>query len=592
MSGFGSGLNSIRWRFTLAAGLLALCGGAVRDHWLGAQPAWTAESLFSLALLVLGTAAATYWMADRLTGLIRQLQRSTEAIAQGHLEDPVEVDCACEIGGLAESFRKMRSRLNANVARINTLAYTDGITALPNRAAIDHLLQYALTGPQAGQFRAALLFIDLDGFKRVNDTLGHDGGDILLRLASRRILEQGLGRDMESIDACLDGLGMPCNRLPRDLVFARFAGDEFIAILPGVTDRRELARVGEAIVASLQLPFEVKDNEVNIGASIGIAITPEDCSTAEQLVTFADLAMYNAKQAGKGRCRFFDQQVHQQLLERNRLEADLRQALLRGELLLHYQPQLQARPGRRGQRPAVVGLEALVRWNHPTRGLLMPGAFIDVAEQAGLMGVLGQQVLQLAVQQAQQWLCSGRPQVVSVNVSPSQFTDPGFAAGVLATLQACELPSRWLSIEITESIAMSDFESTARRLNLLREAGVKVSIDDFGIGFSNLSQLSRLPIDQLKIDRSLTQDIGRNCKSEAIIRAIVGMAQALEFRTLAEGIETREQLDFLGEIGCDAVQGYLLGRPMAVEQVDPWLAGQEPAQDGGRVNAPEGACVA
>lgn len=204
-------------------------------------------------------ASITFMMASKLTDLIASLQRSTEAIAAGDFDSPVDVDCACEVGGLANSFRKMTSRMNANILRMNTLAFTDSITGLPNRSVIDHLLNFALAPERLGTFRAAIVFIDLDGFKRINDTLGHDGGDVLLRLASQRILERGLGRTAEAIDNGMDPFGNPCNRLPEDIVFARFAGDEFVAILPGVTDRDSLARIGGAIIGSLREPFRVKD---------------------------------------------------------------------------------------------------------------------------------------------------------------------------------------------------------------------------------------------------------------------------------------------------------------------------------------------
>ena len=561
----GQGLNSIRWRFALAATVLAVLGGLGRDAWLGR--AWPADAagLAALALPALLAGAITYWMASRLTGLIAALQRSTQAIAAGDFEAPVTVDCACEIGGLADSFRQMTRRLNANVLRINALAYTDAITGLPNRAVVDHLLHHALAPGQAEPFRAAILFIDLDGFKRVNDTLGHEAGDELLRAASQRLLQQGLGRSPDSIDRCSDGLGMPCDRLPTDLVFARFAGDEFVAILPGVTDRRALAEIGQRLVDALQAPFLLKGQEMGIGASIGIAVTPDDTASASELLSFADLAMYNAKQAGKARCRFFDHALRAQLLADDRTEAELRLALQRGELRLHFQPTQSL-----ASRGELSGAEALVRWQHPVRGLLYPAEFIHLAERAGLMAPLGLQVLDLALAQCSRWRAAGRPCPVAVNVSPSQFADPGFVGQVLDALDRHGLPASMLVVEITESTAMTDFDATTGRLARLRAAGVRIALDDFGIGYSNLSQLARLPLDMLKIDRSLVTGIGRAPKSEAIIRAIIGMARALGCRTVAEGIENPLQRDFLQALGCDCGQGYLLARPMDGEALAAW----------------------
>ncbi len=569
---YGRGLNSIRWRFALASAVLTLIGVATRELALGRALDATPADLASLAVLVLSVSGITFLMASKLTGMIAALKRSTEAIASGDFDTPVNVDCACEVGGLANSFRKMTSRLNANILRMNALAYTDPITALPNRSVVDHLLAYALAPDRAGNFRAAIVFIDLDGFKRINDTLGHDGGDELLRQASRRILERGLGRSAQTIDTCLDAFGLPCSRLPEDIVFARFAGDEFVAILPGITNRQALAQVAVAVIDALQEPFRIKGQDVTMGASIGIAIAPDDTRSAAELLSFADLAMYSSKQAGKSRFMFFDKQIRDAIVVRTQVEAELRVALQRNELVLHYQPKLQT------HSLALCGVEALVRWQHPQRGLLPPAVFIQVAEQCGLMQQLGDQVLSLAVAQCRAWLDAGIHRPVAVNVSPSQFANPGFIDRIQSCLSAAAVPPGMLSIEITESMAMTDFEPTAQRLAVLREAGVRVAIDDFGIGFSNLSQLARLPMDDLKIDRSLIIDIGHSSKSEAIIRATVGMAHALGFKTVAEGIETEEQQAFLAALGCDQLQGFRFGKPMTVVQLEAWLQARQSAR--------------
>lgn len=562
----GRGLNSIRWRFALASAVLTSIGVSARELILGHDLHLDPQDLATLFGLVLVISAITFWMASRLTGLIDSLRRSTEAVASGAFDTPVEVDCACEVGGLAASFRKMTSRLNANIVRMNMLAFTDPITGLPNRSVVNHLLEFALAPSRRESFRAAIVFIDLDGFKRVNDTFGHDGGDELLRQASQRILERGLGRTAQTIDTCMDPFGQPCERLPDDIVFARFAGDEFVAVLPGLTDRARLAEIGESVIRSLAEPFRIKGQDATVGASLGIAIAPDDTTSAAELLTFADLAMYSSKQAGKARCMFFDQRIRDTIVERSKIEADLRLALQRDELVLHFQPKVDA------QTLALSGVEALVRWQHPQRGLLPPSAFIDVAEQVGLMAALGQQVLQLAVAQCRAWLAAGLRQPVAVNVSPSQFGDPGFVEAVLATLRRAGLPPELLSIEITESMAMADFEVTVARLGELRRSGVRVAVDDFGIGFSNLSQLSRLPLDELKIDRSLIMQIGRDPKGETIIRAIVGMTHALGYKTIAEGIETQAQRRFLLDLRCETLQGYLFARPMDAGQLAHWQA--------------------
>jgi two-component system CheB/CheR fusion protein len=566
---YGKGLNSIRWRFTLASALLTGVGVWAREELLGhGEMHW-----FSWLALVALVAVAVYWMASRLTGLIDALKRSTEALAQGDFDRPVEVECACEVGGLADSFRKMTERLNANVLRMNTLAYSDPVTGLPNRSAVNHLLEYALAPERGTPFEAAIVFIDLDGFKRVNDTIGHDGGDELLRQASRRLLERGLGRTLETIDTCMDAFGNPCRRRPQDVVFARFAGDEFIAVLPGVTSLEPLEALGRSLVSALEEPFRIKGAEVVIGASIGIARTPLDTTSAVELLSFADLAMYSSKEAGRSRHTFFDKRVRERMLNQAAIEADLRTALEGDELVLHFQPKLDA------QTLALSGVEALVRWRHPRRGLLQPGEFIEVAERTCQMAALGRRVLTLALAQCRSWLDRGDECSVAVNVSPAQFADQDFVDGVLDALCVSGVPPRLLLIEITESMAMADFEDTARRLAQLRAAGVKVAVDDFGIGFSNLSQLARMPLDELKIDRSLIHDIGRNAKSEAIIRAIVGMTHALGYRTIAEGIETEEQLAFVRELGCHLVQGFLFARPMEPGVLATWKPALTPQRE-------------
>ena len=354
------------------------------------------------------------------------------------------------------------------------------------------------------------------------------------------------------------------------MVFARFAGDEFVAILPRQTDRAELARIGERIVGALAEPFRIKNQDVRVGASVGIAITPDDTCDAGELVTFADQAMYRSKQAGKARYCFFDMQVRERMLEAARTEAELRVALERNELRLYFQPKVGLLDGQ------LHGAEALVRWQHPRRGLLPPSEFVDLAERCGLMASLGRLVLAMAVAQCRQWLDQGRPLVVAINVSPSQFVEPCFVDDVLDTLRRAEVPPRLLSIEITESMAMQDFEATIERLGQLRAAGVRIALDDFGIGFSNLSQLSRLPLDMLKIDRSLVTGIGRDRKSEAIVRAIVGMSHALGCYAIAEGIETEVELAFLRQLDCDCGQGYWFARPMTAEALADWQGAARP----------------
>lgn len=525
-------LSRARWRFEITGAALTVAAGAVREVALG-RPVW---SLVSLATLLAVAAVSTF---------------ATFVIGR-------------QMAALLETIRLGKMQKDADVVRMNALAYTDAVTGLPNRSAILRVLDYSLAPARRGRFDAAVLFVDVDNFKQVNDTLGHPTGDALLRLVGARILELGLRCSPEALDRCTDGLGNPCERFPEGVVFGRFGGDEFVAILPGVTSREALVPIGEAVVASLAAPFVVDGQEITVAASVGIATTEDHVASASELLAFADLAMYASKQQGKSRYSFFEQSTRVALFERAALERDLRAGLGRGELLLHYQPKVDA------ATRALRGVEALVRWKHPERGLLYPGAFIEAAEQAGLMPRLGAEVLDLAVAQCRAWLDQGEECPVAVNVSPDQFADPRFTTRLLDTLRLAGVPARLVSIEITESMAMKNFEATAQRLEVLREAGVRVAIDDFGVGFSNLSQLSRLPVDELKVDRSLVVGIGKSEKSEAIIRAIVGMTHALGYEAIAEGIETPEQHAFLEALGCDLVQGYLHGRPMDAVTFERW----------------------
>ncbi|MCC7123827.1 MAG: EAL domain-containing protein [Acidobacteria bacterium] len=561
----GTGLNSIPIRFALMTAVFAvLCISAQLYLWV--HVGYDAAPR-PLIVLVLGAAitvptSITYLAARKLTTQIRAMWRSTEAIADGDFNRPVDVDCACEVGGLADSFRRMVGRLNSNILRMNMLAYSDTVTGLPNRVVITHVLRHFTSTERPGH--GALLFIDLDGFKTVNDTLGHRVGDEVLRQASRRIIHRGLDRTIDQLDTCTTPFGELCHRPPEDIVFVRFAGDEFVALLPNVTDRQTLETRATAILESLEEPFTVEGHEIRIGASIGIVRAPDDSADSTELLNFADLAMYAAKQAGKGRRTFFSPELHAVAVERAGLEADLRRALEHEDLTLHYQPKLDSRT------LDCAGFEALARWDHPTRGPIEPATFVPIAEQAGLMPALGAHVMRLAVRQCRAWLDAGVRRSVAINVSPAQFQNPHLVAEILAVLRDHGVPAEMIELEITESMIMSDFTSTKDRMEKLQAAGILISVDDFGIGFSNLSQIARLPFNTLKIDRSLVADIGINAKSESIVKAIVGMAHALGHQTIAEGIETPVQHHFLQQIGCDRLQGFMFGRPMPAADIDAW----------------------
>ncbi len=558
----GRGLNSIPVRFALISLIftiscaLTLFVALYRDQSVQDPALWAA-----LAGLVFLPPVITFLSASRLASAIDSLRETTEAIVAGDLSSPIDVDCTCEVGGLADSFRAMIGRLNTNIIRMNGLAYSDPVTGLANRAVVTHVLNSLATLEDC---QGSVLFIDLDNFKKINDTLGHRAGDELLRMVSDRIIREGFGLTHGDIDDCTTPIGELADGFPEKPVFARFAGDEFVALFPRETHHAALEERAARVIAAVSKPFHVQGNEVRVSASIGIARMPVDTRDPDQILSYADLAMYAAKDAGKNRYCFFEPSLKDIAIERSVVEADLRKAIETEQLSLYFQPKVNV------HSMAVEGVEALVRWDHPLRGRVSPDDFIGIAEQRGLMPDLGNCVLHMAVRQARAWLDAGTPMRIAINVSAAQFERPELVPEILSALKNYEVEPSLIEIEITETMVMSDFIRTQERMRHLRDVGVQISIDDFGTGFSNLSQLSRLPFSVLKVDKSLIADIGHNPKSEAIIKAIVHMAHALGHQVIAEGIEQPEQHAFVRRLGCDQAQGYLFGAAMPACSLPAW----------------------
>ncbi|SHL47041.1 bifunctional diguanylate cyclase/phosphodiesterase [Roseibium suaedae] len=549
-SKFGKGLNSLRVRFALMSGVFG-AAAACAAAWSSSHLHGDLVILGVTCLVILSAAAITYLMTGNLTRPIENLRATTEAIAKGDYETPVNVECLCEVGGLAASFDKMVTRLNANVARIRTLAYEDTITGLPNRAVLEETLdgQRDLSG--------ALLFIDLDHFKQVNDAYGHAAGDMILRAAAKRLLEQGLQID-ESENA------------PDQPALFRFAGDEFVAILPGA-GRAEAAVVARRIIEAMNEPFAFGGQMIQIGASVGAAILNEDAYTAEDLIKFADLAMYEAKTQGRGQVVVFDQMMKERAVKRARLTADFVSGLERDELEVHFQPKIRLRDG------AISSVEALVRWRHPELGLLFPGDFLEIAAENGLLPKLGQQVMRKSAEYIRHWKKAGSPMVVAINVCPGQFSNEKFADGLILFCLSQQVSPSDFEIELTETVAMQDVDKARRQLERLKSAGFGIAIDDYGIGYSNLSQLYRLPFDHLKIDRSIIETISSDPNAEVLISSVIETAHRLGHTVTAEGVETSQQLEALRRLGCDNVQGYLTGRPAPAEDITSILLKQRTA---------------
>lgn len=426
--------------------------------------------------------------------------------------------------------------------RLHHLAYYDALTNLPNRTLLTKLVDQALSVAQRSQLLGCVLFIDLNRFKLINDTLGRQVGDELLRQVSlrfRQVLRE------------------------QDLV-ARLSGDEFAVGLFDLSQHFEASTVAQKLLASLTTPFLIDGHDLRVGASIGISVYPQDGQDAETLLRLADIAMERAKQdAGETESvAFYSQDMNLGMQSRMRLETGLRHALAGQQLLLHYQPKYELISGR------MIGAEALVRWRHPELGMIPPAEFIPLAESTGLVVQIGEWVLNAACAQAQAWKRAGLPPIrLAVNVSAREFT-PALPARVAATLARYDLEPAWLELEITESTLMHNIERVIGIMDRITELGVALSLDDFGTGYSSLSYLKRFPIDTLKIDRSFTTGIPIDANDCAIASTIISIAQQLQHKVIAEGVETAEQLAFLKSSGCDEVQGYLLSRPLCAEDFE------------------------
>ena len=421
--------------------------------------------------------------------------------------------------------------------RINYLAFYDSLTGLPNRTLIHRLIDQALIEAERTQQQGALLFIDLNRFKPINDTLGHDVGDRLLQQVGQRFR----------------------NALRNADVVARMGGDEFVAALFNISRREHAGYVAQKLLDALREPILLDGHELRVGASIGISVYPEDGLDTATLLRYADVAMYRAKQSPQESYAYFSAEMNQLAVGRLAMEAGLRRALEKGELLLHYQPKVDIASG------LIIGAEALVRWNHPERGMVPPGDFIPIAEETGLIVSIGEWVLEEACSQARSWEQRGFPPVkLAVNISARQITAklPG---SIAALLSRHRLTPAWLELELTESMLMNNTENVISMMDELHTMGISLSLDDFGTGFSSLSYLKRFPIDTLKIDRSFITGTPDGADDCAIAGAIAGMAKQLRLKVIAEGVENAAQLSFLKGLGCDEIQGYYFSRPLPAE---------------------------
>lgn len=479
-----------------------------------------------------------------ITGVIQCLNKVTGRFEEADLEI---LTAFCDLAGLAIErtiFALEQKRLSAQLI---FQAKHDALTGLPNRLMLEESLEKALEDAKRKRHQVAVLFIDLDRFKMINDSLGHTVGDALLQQVACRL--QGGVRFTDMV--------------------ARQGGDEFVIVLSVVKNLQSVNRIAESLLKALQEPFIVSGQELYISASIGISLYPSHGETVTEILRHADNAMYKVKDQGKNNFRFFVKDMDESEQRRLWLMTELHKALELGELLLYYQPQVDI------EQASLVGLEALIRWNHRELGLVSPGEFIPLAEETGLIIPIGAWVIEEACRQAMDWQNRGLPPArVSVNVSALQFGRDDFIETVLRALDKSGLEPQWLELELTEGLLLGDTHSIAAKLNQLKEIGVYLAIDDFGTGYSSLRYLQQLPIDTLKIDQSFVRTLGtvhESPKTRALLKTIAMLGHNLDMRVIAEGVETSEQLDYLEEIGCQEIQGYLISRPLRVQELEGFI---------------------
>lgn len=518
---------------------LAICG----MHYTGMAAASFPEGAVCLSAGGLGGAGLTA-MVVLSTGMLL-LSTLFTSVLDARLQSTARQ--------LNASLQESNARLTAANAQLQKQAFADPLTLLPNRLLFEDRLSHALrlldrSRQRGAGPRLAVMFVDLDGFKPINDSFGHAAGDAILRSAAERLRLQA--RDSDTV--------------------ARVGGDEFLILLENLDDPADCLAVAHRLLHALGQPFEVAGKTVQIACSIGIVVYP-DHGERDKLVANADAAMYAAKRAGGNSYALFESHMDSDATAQLSLQQDLRQAIARGELALHYQPKIDARRGR------INGVEALLRWRHPERGNVSPAEFIPVAERFGLIAQLGNWVIEEACRQMAAWNWDGLRMRVAINLSAYQLRESGLAERIRDALQRHGVPASHLLCEITESVAMEDTRATQRTIEELGRIGVYLSIDDFGTGYSSLHYLRSLPARQLKIDRSFVRDLEEQEDARAVVDAVVRLAHALGLRVVAEGVETAGQRDILAAMHCDELQGFFFARPMPADALLAWAGGDKPA---------------
>ncbi len=514
----------------------------------------TAAILISVPLLL-------YMLRGQILIPLRRINQALNRLGEGDIETEIEPLRDDELGELSQSFNDMSRQLNKSNATIRSLAYNDTLTGLPNRYMFGTTLEQMLDQCRRKQSNLALLFLDLDNFKDINDTLGHQTGDQLLKKTAL-LLEKNL-RSKDYVS--------PASPVVSNSI-ARLGGDEFIILLPDIGSTEEVDLVATRIIETLDAPVRLNQQEFRIGVSIGITIFPEDGQNSEELIKNADMAMYQAKKLGKHRFHYFSESIGADKMALVKLEQKLHKAIDREVFELWYQPQVDSRTHQ------IVSAEALIRWPDEEQGLISPDQFIPVAEDTGLIIPIGDWVLKTACQQLKDWHDKGLPRIsVAVNVSGIQLNKADLLSQVASAIRRSQLDPRYLHIELTESAILSGRDLAIKLLNTLRKEGISIALDDFGTGYSSLSYLRMLPIDILKIDRSFIGEIHQQ-HNAPILSAIIAMAHALELKVVAEGVEAEPQISFMSGKRCDLLQGYYYSPPVPASEFEQMLACQPFAQ--------------
>jgi diguanylate cyclase (GGDEF)-like protein len=542
----GVSLKSRAIAFAMCAGAVAFILAILATSGHGVEGDNVVRALIpAIVCAVMCWASAERSIATTAAAIDLAITRLTKA-ARGDLESEIAPEIAQQVPQLAGAMRDLFGQLSTTLDSVHRLAMFDTVTALPNRTNFRRTCDREMSGMRPDG-TAALFFIDLDRFKTVNDTMGHAMGDLLLGMVANRL------RDIADRVVVDHGGHEGGSSQP---VIGRLAGDEFTIFYSGIADNEEASRVGRSVLAALAAPFDLMGTEVKIGASIGIAMRPEHGRNLTELMRAADAAMYHAKDSGRGRMEHFTQGLADGIAERALLESELRQAIEQDQFELVFQPQVSLPEGR------VVAAEALLRWQHPRQGTKLPATFIQRAEETGLIVEIGEWVIATVADTIVRWERLGIEQRLAVNISPRQLDHAGFFEQLRAAMRAAKAPARLLELEIPETLAMTCSTEVVEAMAALRADGATISIDDFGTGYTNLARLRDLPVDRVKLDRSLIENVAESREARMIAHAVIGLIHGLGCEAVAEGIESNAQADVLRVIGCDVVQGQAIAAPM------------------------------